>query len=70
MLRYQLIASVTRKHGLDAFKGVVIDYRIMLAVINGILMLDLAYEHGVLEQESQWSFSKADWTCNGFVPVT
>ena len=38
MLRYQLIAIVTRKHGLNAFKGVVIDYRVMLTVINGILV--------------------------------
>ena len=60
MLRYQLVAAVTRKRSLDAIKGVVIDYRIMLTVINGILMFDLANEHGVLEQEPQWSFSKAD----------
>ena len=60
MLRYQLIAIVTRKHGLDAFKSVVINYRLVLAVVNGILMFDLANEHGVLEQEPQWSLSKAD----------
>ena len=60
MLRYELIAIVARKHGLDAFKGVVIDYRVMLTVINGILVFDRAYVHGVLEQEPQWPLSKAD----------
>jgi hypothetical protein len=60
MLRYQLISSVTRKRSLDAIKGVVIDYRIMLTVINGILMFDLANEHGVLEQEPKRPFAKAD----------
>ena len=60
MPRYQLIASVTRKRSLDAFKGVVIDYRVVLAVINGILMFDLANEHRVLEQESKRPFAKTD----------
>ena len=60
MLRYQLIASVTRKRSLGAIKRVLIDYRIMLTVINGILMFDLANEHRVLEQEPKRPFAKTD----------
>ena len=60
MLRYQLVAAVTRKRSLDAIKRVVINYRLVLAVVNGILMFNFAYEYGVLEQEPQWSLSKAD----------
>lgn len=60
MLRYQLVAIVARQHGLDSIERILIDNRVVLAVINGVLMFDLAYEHGVLEQEPQWSLTKAD----------